>query len=187
VTLPKLSEVGLALTCPAVAAPVPERGIVRVAFAASEVTVTEPLALPVELGANLTVKFALCPAPSVKDELMPLSANPVPPIATFETETVVPPVFVIVPERDWLEPTVTLPKLSDVGLALSCPGVAVPVPDRASVRDGSEASDVIVTFPPAVPDEVGANLTLTVAVAPAANVRGVVIPLTVKPPPVIAT
>ena len=119
VTLPKLSEVGLELSCPAVAAPMPDKGIVSVEFEASEVTVTVPLALPVEPGANFTVKFVLCPALSVKDELMPLSVNPVPLIATFETETVEPPVFVIVPERDWLEPTVTLPKPTEVGFALS--------------------------------------------------------------------
>jgi len=50
---------------------------------------------------------------------MPLSVKPAPVMVTFETETLVPPVFVIVPERDWFEPTVTLPKVSAVGLALS--------------------------------------------------------------------
>lgn len=119
VTFPKLSEDGLLLSCPAVAAPVPDNGMLRVEFEALEVTVTAPLALPVELGANFTVKFVLCPAVSVNDELIPLSVNPVPLIATFETDTLVPPVFVIVPERDWLEPTVTLPKANEVGLALS--------------------------------------------------------------------
>lgn len=119
VTLPKLRDVGLLLSWPAVAAPVPDRGIDSVEFEALEVTVTAPLELPVEPGANFTVKFVLCPALSVNDELMPLSVNPVPLMATFETETIVPPVFVIVPERDWLEPTVTLPKMSAAGLALS--------------------------------------------------------------------
>lgn len=50
---------------------------------------------------------------------MPLRVNPVPLMVTFDTETLVPPVFVIVPDKDWLEPTVTLPKLSDVGLAVN--------------------------------------------------------------------
>lgn len=40
-------------------------------------------------------------------------------MATFVTDTLVPPVFVIVPDKDWFVPTVTLPKASDVGLALS--------------------------------------------------------------------
>jgi len=55
----------------------------------------------------------------VNEELMPLRVNPVPLLATFETETLVPPVFVIVPVRDWFVPTVTFPKLSEVGLALN--------------------------------------------------------------------
>lgn len=50
---------------------------------------------------------------------MPLRVKPAPLIATFETETLVPPVFVIVPDRDWFAPTVTLPKPSEVGLELS--------------------------------------------------------------------
>jgi len=61
------------------------------------------------------------------------------------------------------------------------------VPEAEIVSDGFEASEVIVTVPLADPEEPGANLTLTLAVAPAAKVKGVVIPLTVKPVPVIPT
>ena len=50
---------------------------------------------------------------------MPLRVNPAPLMVTFETETLVPPIFVIVPDKDWFEPTVTLPKLREVGLELS--------------------------------------------------------------------
>ena len=102
----------------------------------------------------------LWPAARVNDELIPLSVNPAPLIVTFETETLVPPVLVIVPDKDWLAPTVTLPKLSELGLELSCPGVAVPVPDREMVSVGFEALDVTVTVPLALPVEVGANLTV---------------------------
>lgn len=63
----------------------------------------------------------------------------------------------------------------------------MPVPNAEIVSDGFEASDVIVTVPLADPEETGANLTLTLAVAPAARVNGVVVPLTVKPDPVIPT
>jgi hypothetical protein len=100
VTLPKLRDVGLALNCPAVAAPVPERPMVSVGFDAFEVTVTLPLAAPVVVGANLTVNVVLCPAVNVNEELIPLNVNPVPVIETFETDTLEPPVFVMVPERD---------------------------------------------------------------------------------------
>ena len=99
-TLPKLRDVGLALNCPAVAAPVPESPMVSVGFDAFEVTVTLPVAAPVVVGANFTVNVVLCPAVNVKEELIPLRVNPVPLIATFETDTLDPPVFVIVPERD---------------------------------------------------------------------------------------
>ena len=68
---------------------------------AFEVTVTVPLALPVTVGANVAVNPVLCPAAKVKEELMPLSVKPVPLIETLETDTVVPPVFVIVPDKDW--------------------------------------------------------------------------------------
>ena len=187
VTLPKLSDTGLLLSCPAVAAPVPDNGMLRVEFEALEVTVTAPLTLPVAPGANFTVKLVLCPAVRVNEELMPLSENPDPLMATFETETLVPPVFVIVPERDWLEPTVTLPKLREVGLALSCPGVAAPVPETEIVSEGFDASEVMVTVPLADPVELGENVTFALAVAPAARIKGVAIPPTVNPEPVIPT
>lgn len=186
-TLPKLNDTGLLLSCPAVAAPVPDNGMLRVEFEALEVTVTAPLTLPVAPGANFTVKLVLCPAVRVNEELMPLSENPDPLMATFETETLVPPVFVIVPERDWLEPTVTLPKLREVGLALSCPGVAAPVPETEIVSEGFDASEVMVTVPLADPVELGENVTFALAVAPAARIKGVAIPPTVNPEPVIPT
>ena len=97
----------------------PDKEIVSVGFEAFELIVTVPVAVPVEVGANLTVYVALWPAARVKDELIPLRVNPAPLIVTFETETLVPPVLVIVPDKDWLAPTVTLPKLSELGLALS--------------------------------------------------------------------
>ena len=158
--LPKLRELGLELSCPAVAVPVPERGMVSVGFEALDVTVIAPVAVPVEAGANWTVKAVLWPAPRVNEELMPLSVNPVPLTLTFETATLVPPVFVIVPDKVWFEPTVTLPKLSELGLELSCPGVAVPVPDSEMVRVGFEAFEVSVSVPLAAPVEVGENWTV---------------------------
>ena len=68
--------------------------------------------------------------------------------------------FVIVPESDWLEPTVTLPKLSEVGLEVSWPAVAAPAPDSGIVSVEFEALEVTVTLPLAVPVPVGANFTV---------------------------
>lgn len=100
VTVPTLRVEGEALSVPTAAVPVPDNDTDIVGFEAFEVTVTLPEAAPVVVGANFTVNVALCPAVSVNDELIPLRVNPVPLIETFETETLDPPVFVIVPERD---------------------------------------------------------------------------------------
>jgi len=55
------------------------------------------------------LKFALCPAARLAPPLKPPSVKPTPVMATFETETVDPPVFVIVPLIVWVLPTVTFP------------------------------------------------------------------------------
>lgn len=99
-TLPRFKVEGEIVSVPTAAAPVPDKETVSVGLEAFEVTVTVPLAVPVTVGAKVTVNPVVCPAPRVKEELMPLKVNPVPLIVTFETETVVPPVFVIVPDTD---------------------------------------------------------------------------------------
>ncbi len=83
-------------------------------------------------------------------------------------------------------PTVTLPKFRFAGLAPSVPG-DTPVPDREMLRVGFVALDVIVTLPLALPEEEGANETLKVALCPALNVTGAVIPLKLNPAPLTAT
>jgi hypothetical protein len=81
VTLPKLRLVGFDPSAPGVT-PVPDNGMVRVGFEAVEVIVTLPLALAADCGANVTLKVALCPAPSVIGAVIPLNVNPVPLIPT---------------------------------------------------------------------------------------------------------
>jgi hypothetical protein len=61
--------------------PVPDIGTVSVGFEASDVMVTLPLALPVLVGANFTVRDVLCPAVSVSGVVIPLNVNPAPLIA----------------------------------------------------------------------------------------------------------
>lgn len=61
------------------------------------------------------------------------------------------------------------------------------MPASGIVSVGFEASDVTVTVPLALPAAVGVNVTLNVALAPAARVTGAVMPLMVKPVPVAAT
>jgi hypothetical protein len=85
-----------------------------------------------------------------------------------------------------LLPTVTLPKLRLVGFDPSAPGVTA-VPDNGIVRVGFEALDVMVKLPLALPADCGANVTVKVALCPAVSVTGAVIPLRLKPVPLIVT
>jgi hypothetical protein len=59
----------------------------------------------------------------------------------------------------------------------------MPVPERGIVRDGLEAFEVIETPPLAAPADVGAKMTLNIAVWPAFKVSGVLSPLRLKPDP----
>jgi hypothetical protein len=71
-TLPKLRLAGLADKSPAATA-VPESGIVKGEFEASDVIVKFPLALPAVSGANVTVALVLCDAFRIIGVVMPLS------------------------------------------------------------------------------------------------------------------
>lgn len=185
VTLPKLRLVGFDPSAPGVTA-VPDNGIVRVGFEAVEAMVTLPLTLPADVGVNVTVKVALWPAVNVAGVVIPLRLKPVPLIPTCEIVTLEAPVLVNVSERDWLLPTIKLPKLRLLGLDPNAPG-ATPVPANGMVRDGLEAFEVIVTLPLALPADAGVNVTLKVALCPAVSVTGAVIPLRLNPVPLIPT
>jgi hypothetical protein len=150
--------------------------MVRVGFEAFDVTVRLPLALPADCGVNVTVKVALWPAVRVIGVVTPLRLKPAPLIPTWEIVTLEPPVLVTVSDRACLLPTVTLPKLRLVGFDPSAPN-ATPVPDRGTVREGFEASDVIVTVPLALPLACGAKATVKVVLWEALSVNGIVIPL----------
>jgi hypothetical protein len=135
---------------------------------------------------NVTVKVALCPAVSVTGVVMPLKSNPVPLTATREIVTLEPPVLVTVSDKDLLLPTITLPKLRLLGLDPKAPD-ARPVPDRAMVRVGFEAFEMILTLPLALVADVGVNVTVKVALCPAVKVTGAVIPLRLNAAPLIET
>ena len=118
--------------------------------------------------------------------MIPLRVKPVPLTPTCEIVTLEPPVFVTVSERDCLLPIVTLPKLRLVGFDPSAPA-ATPAPDNGTVRVGVGAFEVIVTLPVALAAVCGANVTLKLALCPAASVIGAVIPLNANPVPLIPT
>jgi hypothetical protein len=69
-----------------------------------------------------------------------------------------------------------------VGVAVKVAGVtAVPLNEMAKL--GFDAFEVTVAVPGNVPAEVGAKVTVKVALCPAVNVTGGVIPETVNPAP----
>ena len=94
------------------------------------------------------------------------------------------PVFVSVKVCDFVCPSVTLPKAKLVGEMLN-PG-CVPVPVSEMVSGELFALLTTDTLPVALAAVVGANTTLSVAVAAAFNVKGVVMPFTLKPVPLAA-
>ena len=81
VTVPKLRLVGFDPSAPGTT-PVPDNGMFRVGLEALEVIVTLPLALPADVGVNVTVKVALWPAVSVAGVVIPLRLYTVPLIPT---------------------------------------------------------------------------------------------------------
>jgi|SRR5579862_241034 len=100
--------------------------------------------------------------------------------------TLDPPVLVSVSDKVCLPPTITLPKLRLAGFEPSMPGVT-PVPDNGTVKVGVDAFDARVRLPLSLPLDGGANVTLKFALCPAVSVIGVLIPLKVKPVPLIPT
>ena len=115
-TLPNARLAGLATRSPAVT-PVPESGILRLGFSPLEVIFRLPLAEPLAVGENSTVKDVLCPAASIKPGARPLRLNPVPLAAAAEIVRLAPPEFVRVPVSDLEAPIWTLPKVKLVGFA----------------------------------------------------------------------
>ena len=70
-----------------------------------EVMLTLPLAAPLALGANSTLKDVLCPAFRVTGTVKPVRLNPLPLAVAAEMVSALPPVLVNVSERLLLLPT----------------------------------------------------------------------------------
>ena len=80
--------------------PEPDKEIVRLELAASDVTVIPPLALPPLLGAKETPKVKLCPGTRVIGRLRPVMLKSLPVTVAVLILTSVPPVLVKV--SGWL-------------------------------------------------------------------------------------
>ena len=112
-----------------------------------------------------------------------MKLNPLPVATAFEIVTVVPPLLVTMTATDLLFPSVTFPKITLLGLAVSDPG-ATPVPASAMFRGDPGASEAIARLPVRFPEEAGANFTENVTAWLGVNVVGSVSPITEKPAPV---
>ena len=179
-TLPNDTEDGLIESCGWVAAPEPLRPIVSGDPGALLVTETVPVALPLAVGANVTLNELLAPGFKVA-AVKPLSAKPAPEMLAAETDTGAVPELVSFTDADALLPIRMLPKLRLVGLAESAP--CVPVPLSATERVGFVAFVAIVTLPAALPAAVGAKVAVNEACAPAAMICPALRPLALKPAP----
>ncbi len=88
------------------------------------------------------------------------------------------PVFVTVTCFGLVDPTVTLPKLTLVGLALSCKTAASPVPVKEMGIEASVALLAIVILPETLLAAVGLYAAVKLALAPGVKVMGTVNPET---------
>lgn len=112
--------------------PVPLNEITVGEFVAVLVTVRLPAALVAVRGANVTVRFMLCPAARVTAPDKPLTKNPEPAIVACERVTMAVPVFVRAIVSATGYPTRLLPKFKLMGLAETrCVGGIIPIPDTA--------------------------------------------------------
>ncbi|HEY6270490.1 MAG TPA: hypothetical protein VIX19_00680 [Terriglobales bacterium] len=91
----KFKLVGEAVNVAGVTA-VPVSAIDKDGLEAFDVTVTLPVKLPPDVGANFTVNEALCPGVNVSGGVIPEMLNPVPDTEAAEMVALVPPVFVTV-------------------------------------------------------------------------------------------
>lgn len=108
--------------------PVPESATVSGEFVALLTTVTLPGRLPVEVGANVTLKEVDWPAARLNGSATPVVVKPAPLALICEMETLELPVFEIVMLCVALVPVARLPKLSNVGDAESWRMLEMPVP-----------------------------------------------------------
>lgn len=113
--LPKLTLLGVAVSAELVATPVPESEIVWGEFGALSVKLIVPDAAPATVGANCALNDKLWPAAIVEGSERPLTAYPVPETVARFTTRLLLPLLVSFTVCVALWPSVTLPKVTEVG------------------------------------------------------------------------
>ncbi len=126
-------------------------------------------AVPVVVGAKVTVNGTLCPADRVTGREIPLTVNSEL-LEEVEERVTVPPLAVTDPFCVCVVPMVTLPKLREPGLTEIVPTTALPVPERETFTVGLDALEARVRVALAEPEVVGANVTDMLALTPGLRV-----------------
>ena len=111
-TFPRFSVDGETASWAVAVVPLPDSGMARLGFVASDATVKLPLAVPAAVGAKLTSRMTACPAASVIGAVTPLRLKADPLNPSCEIVMLEPPVLVNVSDKLAVLPTVTLPKFS---------------------------------------------------------------------------
>lgn len=180
-TSPKFNDAGAIVNCPdaVFVVPVPLRGTFRSGpLEALLVNDSAPETVPLLVGLKATLNDELCPAGIVNGKEAPVRTNCELLVVSADTVTLA---LVALTVRAWVpvEPTFTLPKLTNAGVTLSCPnagGGVVPVPLRGTFTLGP----VTKRSPPLVPADCGAKVRFTVTLCPPFKVMGNAGPLTEK-------
>jgi hypothetical protein len=147
-------------------------------------SVIVPVEAAAEVGANFALKVLVAPAPMLSGVARPLMVKAEPEMLAEEIVSVALPVFFKLTVRELLLPTVTLPKATGDGVAVSeGVGAAVPVPVSDTAIVDGEALLEIVRVPVEEVAPVGAKCALKIALAPALTLSVVGRPLMEKPLP----
>jgi hypothetical protein len=157
VTVPKLTDDGVIVS--AEAFPDPVQSAVSAELEPLAVTVSAPDSVEVDVGLNVAVTLALCPAATVAGSVRPESVTPFPVTLTFEIVALALPEFVIFTVCVAVVPIATLPKLIESGESAS--ELETPCPFSGIVVVGSSALLEIVTTPVDAPLADALNATST--------------------------
>jgi hypothetical protein len=136
-------------------------------------------AIPVAVGANVTLKGRLWPAASVTGKVNSPRVN-AELLELLEDTVTLPPPAVKLPDWVCVVPIVTLPKLMVPGVMPNVPLEVVPLPVKDTPTDGSDALELRESVALAVPVVDGVKVTERLVLPPAAKVYGKVRPLTLK-------
>lgn len=173
VTLPKERLVGFNVSFPTAAVvPEPERPIVAGDAGSLLVIETLPESLPVEVGANVVVNVADCPALIVNGVVTPETPNEAPLTVITLILRSEPPELVSVTSEESFVPVVTKPKLTLRGLALSCGPAGVAVAERVTGAEKVPESVFNNSVPFTAPAVLPLKETARFAVAPATKEKG---------------